>query len=139
MKAISFFQIAFLVLLVLTFTGCSDDDSSSGNVDMTAPVITITSPEGGADFHHGHGVHVQATITDNDELHEYKMEVFVLKSRELKFEMSGHEHGQSITLDTTLNIVSASHHLGDHTLIITTNDHAGNSTVDSVQFHVHPM
>src|SRR5688572_21036256 len=63
--------VVLLVMMALvTFAACK---KSSG--DSTKPMINVTSPAANAQFNAGQVITIQATITDDSELHEVSLEI----------------------------------------------------------------
>ena len=63
--------VVLLAMMVLVaFAACK---KSSG--DSTKPVITVTSPAANAQFNAGQVITIQATISDDSELHEVSLEI----------------------------------------------------------------
>ncbi|TCO09835.1 DUF4625 domain-containing protein [Natronoflexus pectinivorans] len=84
MKKLKYILPAILALGL--FAACSDDD----DVDTTAPVIEIISPEDHEEFHPGETIHLHAIITDDTELASWKIDIH--------YNSDGHTHSQVITL-----------------------------------------
>ena len=59
-----------ILLLIVAVAACK---KSSG--DSEKPVISVTSPTANQQFNAGQVIPIQATITDNSELHEVSLEI----------------------------------------------------------------
>lgn len=119
----------FILFGFLTLFSCN-----TGQEDISAPEITISSPEDKAIFANGSTISIQASITENQELHSYVVRILTPGNGEVQFEREKHEHGQNIQVDEsfTPDIKLDT----DFLLRIEAEDHHGNSNTIEHTFQV---
>lgn len=134
--------ILFLMVLITTFTSCSDEHTS---IDMTPPTIVA-----GLSFENancmpceGETLNIHIEIMENDELHD--IEAFLQQSffdsnqdynnaqPQKLFNLNTHSHSQSYTVDTTYVVDTIQE--STFYLIVTASDHNGNESSDTATIY----
>lgn len=127
MKKLSF--LAFAVLILVGFAACEKTNTAT-------VAVTVASPIEGTEFDNGDTVHIHVTFTDPTELHEYSVTVMNETDSVTVFDISGHTHTTSFTLDTSI-VVNATVH-SEFMLEAEVSNHSGATAHKHVGFHVHP-
>ena len=121
----------FTLLLFSTlflFTSCDKDDTE-------APQVEFISPEAAEEIHGGM-LHLNINFTDNEELASYDLTIISLDGSHTAHEESGNLSGKTFNLDVHHELMIPDH--SDYILTLTLVDKAGNETVETIQFHMHP-
>lgn len=135
MKKYLVLLLPILGLFGLTvLNACSKDDHSHGN-DAT---ITIASPTAGQMFHGGEMVPIKATLTGEESLHGWKVEIRKKSDGTVLFTADAHNHAVTLTIDEVWV-----NNLTEHTDLVlevfARIDHDGAEVSKTVNFHAHPM
>ncbi len=132
------FNYFLAIAIAIIFQACSKDSEK--------PVITINEPTNGETFNVGDEIHVDFTITDNDELNQFKIDVHGSHD--------GHTHGKLAEIlpafDTIIienvNGSSVNRHIhidipngiwpGPYHVIIYATDKSGNENMEEVDITI---
>lgn len=128
-------SIVISATCVLLMAGLASCDKEHGH---QAPVVSISSPANHEQFSGAATVHVIATATHEDALHEMKLEVRQDGTDSLIFACYPSVHElMSFTLDTTFTapVVSTETELHIEAEAV---DHEGQSTSSEVHVHIMP-
>lgn len=131
-------QLSILLLSFLTFgvsvVSCKKEDAEK-------PVVKITSPTPYKEYHPGESIQVSATLTDNEELNQYKLEIHYDDGHGHKSTMHGGSEwefeeivsisGKSHTINQSVKIPDNPKH-GKYHVIIECTDKAGNEAAPAV-------
>lgn len=120
-----------LILIVIVFMACSEDDEIPAN---TPPVITITSPtdaEMSAGFNRGEQITIIGNVTDDKEISTLHIEVFYGESSLYEEEQT--EIGEN-TYDFTQQLsIPTFAPSGEYSVIFTATDNEGlTSTLEKI-------
>lgn len=129
MKRITYI-IAMLTTLI-ALQACRHDHNES------LPVITINHPVVNATYALNDTVWIEGNITHVAELHEFVVELKDITRDTVVFTTSTHTHVTSAEIKEQW-INNVTQHT-DMLLTITADDHDGNTTTKTVNFHCHPM
>lgn len=121
-----------VLAVVLGFAAC--EKQNTGTTETVA--VTVTSPTEGQMFHNGNSLNVNVTFTDPTELHNYSILVVNTTASDTVFNVSGHKHSTSYTVDSTITLNVSAH--SDFELHANVSNHAGETAHKHVNFHVHP-
>lgn len=127
MKKLSF--LVFAVLILVGFVACEKT-----NTDTVA--VTVTTPIEGQELDNNDILLIKVTFTDPTELHNYSVKVMNETDSVTVFQMSGHSHATSFTIDTSV-VVNATVH-SEFMLEAEVSNHSGAMAHKHVGFHVHP-
>jgi len=121
-----------LIVLGISFTACEKE------LDVEAETVTATinNPIEGAMMNNGNSLNVNVTFTDPTELHNYSIVVLDENTNTTVFDVSGHTHDTSHTIDSTITLSVTAHSAFKVTAIGT--NHSGEEATDVVNFEVHP-
>lgn len=120
MKKLIFILTATIILSI----ACSKENDSEN------PVITITSPTEGSMSGIGDSILIAFTITDAD-MHGYEIAVTNTANSAVIFEADEHTHG-NVTYSQKFKSPAAATQMQ---LTVTGEDHNGNTSTKSVNFH----
>lgn len=123
--------LAILAVLLITITACKKETDSEN------PVITIFTPTANQEFESSDSVTINFKVEDAD-LHEVGFTIINKTSTDTLYNFpKAHTHDNPLIVNSKYKIVVATH--TDATLIVNAEDHNGNETTKSVNFHIHPM
>ena len=114
------FSIIFFSLLCTLFVCCNKDGSPI--LDEEAPQITILSPKTDT-YSPGALVQLNVEITENLELHEYKIQLIPIGLNTQLTIDAGHSHEQYLLIDKQFELPNLGSSM---TLVVEAEDHDGN-------------
>ena len=124
-------KLALIALLAIGAIACKKEDDSEN------PVITIFTPTTNQEFESADSVTISFKAEDSD-LHEVGFTITNTSDNAVLFDFPAeHTHDNPLVFNKNYKIVVASH--TDAKLTITAEDHNGNMSSKSVNFHIHPM
>ena len=124
-------SVLFLGLLAITFTACKKEDP-----DMVKPVITVNQPASDQmDVRLGENFSIQATITDDVELSQWKINIHSadghthrIMAGEWELTETGVASGKSYSFSKTVTVPNDAE-LGEYHYTVEATDKAGNAAV----------
>ena len=116
------FSISIIAIIMITACGKESDTDN--------PVVTITSPTEGQMFSNGDSALVAFTITDADT-HGFDLSITNTTNSAVLFEEDEHSH-DNITFSKKYKLPDVATQMK---ITITGEDHNGNTTTKSVNFH----
>ncbi len=126
--------ILFPALMALVLCSCEKEEDD--NTDKEAPKITIIAPTDSSQAMSGMPMHIMASVSDNEQLHEIHVEAYNSTQDSVMLHLHMHEHGQSVMVDTSFIIPDFGEHQ-DYVITVEARDHAGNTTKETRNKHVH--
>ena len=125
--------ITITLLLTFLISGCKKEESKENG-----PEINITSPTSEDMPVPGSLVEINATITDDDEIHDVTINITNDYSTEpASIEMIfDHIHKTAFSIDTLFPADIPSGSMANYTVQISAEDMSGNCNSESVTFHV---
>lgn len=139
-------KITTLVTIMLLFATTAFVSSCNRNDDednTTTPVdnfsAAVTSPEEGKVFPNGSTIKIEATLSNDTELHGYAVRIInkSMNDAEVFKVEHKHMHAKSYTISEEW-VNNVSHHSDMQLQIIAYVDHEGTERVKTVNFHCHP-
>ena len=126
-----------LVITVLLSAMLISCDKDNDNQDNESPVITILQPTIGQTYTSGDTVHIQAAISDNDQLHDISAVISRTFNEDTEdvWTLETHSHDETFDLFGWYVIEVPGMH-NDFVLSVTASDHNGNEETQSFEFHV---
>ncbi|MEZ4911962.1 MAG: hypothetical protein R2774_14005 [Saprospiraceae bacterium] len=120
--------LSIIFILPFIHTGCSDEEQT-----VTASV-KITTPNNNSEYTLGTNISLKATITSNDELHGYIIEISNSDGTQV-YSTDEHIHGTSFLLDSTWDSTNQS--VGIYRIkVIGVINHLGDSVFDEIQIQL---
>lgn len=124
-------KYAAIAILAISLIACKKEN------DVENPVITISSPVTNQTFESEDSVAVKFTVKDAD-LHEVGFKITIKDSDSVLYSKAkSHTHDNPYVWDRKLKLVVSDH--TDAVLTVEAEDHNGNATTKSVNFHIHPL
>jgi len=130
MKKSIFFSL--LIAVLVGFVACDKETTTTPET----VAVTVNSPSEGAMFHSGNQLNINVTFTDPTELHNYSVVITNTTATMEVFNVSGHKHSTTHTVDSTITLNVTGH--SDFKLVATGTNHSGETDTKEVNFHVHP-
>lgn len=125
------FSIILFSLLCTLFVSCSKDERPM--IDEEAPQISILSPKADT-YSPGALVQLNVEITENLELHEYKIQLI---PKELNTQLTiaaGHSHEQYLLIEKQFELPNLGSSM---TLVVEAEDHDGNIGREEMTLFIH--
>lgn len=121
-------KIGILSLALLGFTACEKDDDS----DSSKPVITLETPTNEQEFEPGDNISVKGSITDNEALASYKLDIHYggdhdhgKVASEWTYVQTWEASGKLVNFEHSVSIPADTEH-GEYHVIVYATDEAGN-------------
>lgn len=133
MKTIQTISVFSLILFVaFCLNACKKKDVNQ------APTVTVTLPTEGQNFTSGGLLHIQATASDDKELHEMAVRLTRDSDDSLYFSADPAVHElSSYTFDSTIIVPSVSS-MANFTLSVEAMDHDNGDTKKTLTIHIMP-
>lgn len=135
--------IITVLLLVATTAFTSSCNKSDDDNTNTTPAdnfsAQITSPEAGKVFPNATSVKIEATISNDKELHGYAVRIINKSMNDAEVFKTEHKHMHSKSYTISEEWVNnVTHHSDMQLQIIAYTDHEGTERVKTIDFHCHP-
>lgn len=139
-KLSTIITIVLLVATIVFASSCNKSEDGSSTPEPTNSFSTnITSPEADKVFSSGATVKIEATISDDKELHGYAVRIINKSMNDAEVFKSEHKHMHSKSYTISEEWVNnVNHHSDMQAQIIAYVDHEGTERIKTVDFHCHP-
>lgn len=117
-------RIILSVMILSIIASCKKES------DSVNPIVTITAPTSGSMFGIGDSILITFTATDAD-MHGYNLQVLNTTDSTIVFEAEAHTHG-NVSYSQKFKSPDVATNME---LIVTGEDHNGNTTTQTVHFH----
>jgi hypothetical protein len=123
----------FAASALMILASCRKDEAV---LDTLPPTITWISPGEGAVFSAGQDIELALRIEENDELHDWRIELRRLSDNALLAERTGHEH--TSVLDVSATISASVSQPTPCELVAVADDHSGNEARSTRAIAIEP-
>lgn len=142
MKTNKFSTIIAVILLFATtafVSSCKDKDEDDNPTPTDNFAVSVASPEAAKIFPNGSTVKIEATLSNDSELHGYAVRIINKSMNDTEVFKSDqqHMHSKSYTISEEW-VNNVTHHSDMQLQIIAYVDHEGTERVTTVDFHCHP-
>lgn len=121
------FILAFLSHFLVM--GCAKDESSK--VDQQAPSVQLLAPDSLTEYYSGSNLPIIANISENDALHEIRVEVTNITKNEVVFSTHTHNHSQNVLYETSVYLADTTANQ-QYNIKVTASDHVGNTSTKEI-------